>query len=388
MNALRLLHPAVALMVFVLCCGLPDGRAASAMRLHSDWTGKPLKLNGRFDKKWIHNYNALRLPHGWLSAQNDRHTLYLLVDLTGDTTADKRRNQPPWGDGLSISFDVDGNRKITPQTDVYFGLLRGKYQVGRRVFMAPGRLSGFHQSNAEVYTSFGGSPTLARNHRIWEVAIPLKEISTAAGKPITFGIQTRSVTPRFNDDLPSNHANDFKNLIELQLSEIPMRVAVAKPNLKSLRRFILKQPQQIVVRPVLEPSAGGLSTGTQPPCNRPEGKPVRRVILPDGTVELQYADGSKKQHKNGHWKFFCPDGTPINTHVIKSHIMPTFPPTLPDQEILDWLEYHNERLLGIIGTIVNDDKMIENYLNAEPDDLTIYQHVRTRSDTINYLLVE
>jgi hypothetical protein len=146
----------------------------------------------------------------------------------------------------------------------------------------------------------------------------------------------------------------------------------------------------VVVRPVFEPVGGGSLAPPRQPCGPPEGKPVRRTILPDGTIELHYADGSKKQHQNGHWKFFCPDGTPVPTQVLKSQIMPTFPPTLPDQETLAWLEVHNERLLGIISTIVNDEQMIADYLNSETvaGDVTVYQQIYTRSNTIDNLLVE
>jgi hypothetical protein len=55
--------------------------------------------------------------------QNDEENLYILLDVTGDTTNDKPLQSSPWGDYYWVSFDIDKDRNISPGVDTNYAPL-------------------------------------------------------------------------------------------------------------------------------------------------------------------------------------------------------------------------------------------------------------------------
>jgi hypothetical protein len=366
------------------------GSAGVAEALDSTWTGESRKASANYDRFWQQPRNALRLDHGWLQARNNASHLYLLIDLTGDTVQDRPVDKSPWGDYLMLAFDIDLNHRITPDRDIALTLYPGSHRLGRQLFKGPGRFSGLHASQSRLATRFDSSPTQAQPHRLWEVVIPLDELSIKAGGKVRLGLTTHSQRPAFNDELPGDYSRNFKQLIELQLAAAPLRqVHRVKPDIKTLRRQLAGNRLQ--VRPDFDKlrrpgiPGNGLPSGCQPPT----GEPVKRSIEADGSITLLYASGAKKQHVGGGWKMFCPDGTPIPVYTTKStQISPTMPPTLPDPLTLQWLEFHQFGLLGIIQNLVGDEQMVESYLATENAGWTPYETIDNRRRTIDYLLAE
>ena len=367
---------------------LPIGRALAGEQLTSGWTTQSRQVSAKFDRFWQQPRTALRLDHGWLLARNSASHLYLLIDLTADQVQDRPAKQSPWGDYLSLNFDIDRNRKITPNKDIAFGLYPGSHRLGKQWFNGPGRYSGLQKTGARLATSFTRTPTQRQPHRLWELAIPLKELDAKPGDKLRFGVITHSRKPAFNNQLPSGQSRDFKQLIELQLAAAPMLRAVFKPNLQLMQQVLANRIQ---VRPDLDKLArpGGPGRGLPPGCQEPKGEPTQRIIEADGSVTLIYRNGSRKQRTEEGWKMFCADGTPIPVMVLYStQISPTQPPTLPDQTTLQWLDFHSTGLLGIIQGLVDDPQMVERYLTTENAGWSPYETIDNRRKTIDYLLAE
>lgn len=389
MNTPSLRAPLFPLLLLGAIGWLAPG-TASALTLDARWTAQPHTVSARFDKEWQATRNAIRLEHGWLFARNDAKQLYLVVDLTGDTGNDKPLTQAPWGDFLSVAFDVNLDGKITIDTDSKYAQHPGSYRLGRQLFKGPGRFSGLGPTRARLAGGFGRTPAARQPHRIWELAIPLDELKATPGGRVRLGIRTHSTRPEFTDSMPVNHLRDLKNLIEIRLASAPMlaTLRIARLDPQALRRLVANQ--RVVVQPKLPRPPGRLTPiDPQVPCPLPEGEPVGRAILPNGTIELRFANGSKKLRFAGGWEIICPDGTKVPTTVLFStQIPPTLPPSLPDETTTQWLEYHNTRLLGIIGTLVDDPDMVDTYLGTEASGWSVYQRIQTRSETISYLLAE
>lgn len=357
--------------------------------LVSGWAGQNHRVSAEFDSFWQQPRNALRLDSGWLYARNDQENLYLLLDLTGDTTEDRPRNAAPVGDYISLVFDLDLDHRITPDRDIAFGLYPGSHRLGKQYFKGPGRFTGLEKTAARLAARFAPSPALAQRHGIWELSIPLRELNGKPGGRLRLGLTTHSDKPRFTHRLPPNQTGDFAQLMELSLAGSPRILSVARIDPQSLRRFLGNR--RIVVRPDMKKlnPVGGQHPGLPPGCDFPQGEPQNRIIKPDGTVELVYANGSRKQYFNGGWKLFCPDGTPIPVMVLKSTQMPpTLPPTLPDPTAQQWLEHHNMGLLGVISQLVDDPQMVDNYLASENGGWGVYEQIEHRLETIDYLLAE
>ncbi|NIO10304.1 MAG: hypothetical protein GTO40_20790, partial [Deltaproteobacteria bacterium] len=98
-----------------------------------------------------------------------------------------------------MTFDVNGDREITPNVDVSYGLYPGTYRVGVQSYLGPGAWTGLQRSRARFAAGFGRSMGPSPPHRIWELAIPLAEIKARPGQLIRLGLNTYSESPPFND---------------------------------------------------------------------------------------------------------------------------------------------------------------------------------------------
>ncbi len=368
---------------------------AAAETLAAAWTGDQRRVSARFDDFWSERRTALRLDRGWLYARNDAEWLYLLLDLTGDTGSDRSSGGR---DYLSLVVDVDGNGRVTPDRDVAYGMYRDRHRLGRQRFHGPGRLTGLQSTRARLAVGFGPSPASRRPHRIWELAIPLAEIEAKAGGAVRLGIRVHSATPGFTEERPPNLYRDFADLLRVRLTAPPMIMGViaARPEIATARTerprvgAIVGQVDPSVLRRlqprvVLQVEEGG----ERADCPLPAGEAVDRRIRPDGAVELVYANGSRKVRRQGGWSVYCPDGTaaPV-TALFSTQIPPTLPPTLPDETHAEWLAFHANRLLGIIGGVVDDPDMVQRYLDSEGEDWSVYRRIQERGDTIDYLIAE
>jgi hypothetical protein len=132
-------------------------------------------------------------------------------------------------------------------------------------------------------------------------------------------------------------------------------------------------------RPQLEalgttPFAGGGQTGA-----------VTRKILPDGTVELHYPDGTIRHRFAGGETVTRPDGT-SSTMLFQNAQPPTPPTAPPDTSHANWLDAENARLLDIMRTLVgNDEASIQNYLEREGGH-TVYEQIEARTGAVAWLV--
>lgn len=179
--------------------------------------------------------SGTRLPHGLAFFQYDDANLYILLDLTGDTHDDPPVTGAPWGDFLSLSVDVDRNRAITPNVDLSYGLYPGRYALGVQTYIRPGAWTGLRSTQARLGAGFGISTNARTPHRVWEIAIPLREIDAGPGRTVRLGIRMHSQTPAFDDAFPTNLNRDFSGLLEVSLS-LP-RIASEVTPAQVKRRF-------------------------------------------------------------------------------------------------------------------------------------------------------
>jgi hypothetical protein len=147
-----------------------------------------------------------------------------------------------------------------------------------------------------------------------------------------------------------------------------VHVAQLRPRLAVQRAPQLQQLET----PPAQPDAG-------------EAGAVSRQILPGGAVELHYPDGTIRKLFAGGQTITRPDGT--SSTMLYQNAQPPTPPTAPpDASHANWLDAENERLLGIMRTLVgNDEPSIQNYLERE-GDLTVYQRIEARTEAVGWLV--
>ena len=123
-----------------------------------------------------------------------------------------------------------------------------------------------------------------------------------------------------------------------------------------------------------------------PPGESEQTGAVDRRILPDGSVELHYPDGTIRKLFGGGETITRPDGT--SSTMLYQNAQPATPPTAPpDSTHANWLDAENERLLDIMRALVgNDEPSIQNYLEHEGADRTVYEQIDARTEAVGWLV--
>ena len=81
--------------------------------VRSIWASPPIDITTPFNPAVWAGAGELALPVGRVLVKNDHSFAYFALDLTGDTG-----NSPGVGDYVWLTFDVDGNRAITPRVEI------------------------------------------------------------------------------------------------------------------------------------------------------------------------------------------------------------------------------------------------------------------------------
>lgn len=189
--------------------------------LRSPWRTMPLAIDGTLAPAEWKEAAQMPLPKGYLFAQNDAENLYLAFDLTADTGND------PNNDFFWLMIDVDRNGVPTPYHDILYGTPPNEpNRLGKWLMVGPGACvptaDTFHIAS-RVRQGFGPSLHSRMSHRIWELAINLKEIGVDLhpfGPPpiVRFGLHIASSNPPFAADTPERAFYDFHQFHSIVLS--------------------------------------------------------------------------------------------------------------------------------------------------------------------------
>lgn len=330
-------------------------QAPPVSRSQSRWSVENLQP-GAFDqnKIWSQIKPIWKLAYGYVFVTNDGINLYLLVDLTGDTGDDSTSPDGSGNDAIELVFDVDHDGQITPGVDAFYFARAGATQISKRLSAGKARKPAQAKTAARMVARFGSSPISKNPHRTWEIAIPLSELSALPGNDLRMGFRTWSTQPLLDESQPPGFENDFSQLMEVRLAAT-----------------------------LLPPSAAGQEPKTP---TGPAGPLLTRTIRPDGRVEVQRPDGSRRIINNCGYTEISPTGH--ESTVTCAGVQPPSPPPLPtNPDNLKWLKNENDSLLWIIKSLVgNDQQAIQHYLDSEGSNLTDYDRIYRRTTVINQLL--
>jgi hypothetical protein len=189
--------------------------------VRSQWAQERIVIGGALTSREWDEAGSMRIPAGILMVKNDADYLYLALDMVAD-----RGNDPGTDDYFWLTFDIDGNRAITPRQDVNYGIPRNQpNNLGRQYYLGPGRWTGLlnEDSKSQGHIGFGASPNSSTHHRVWEMRLSLEELNVdlaAADSPpvLNFGVRISSTNPRFTFDYPANFYQDFAGLHQIILA--------------------------------------------------------------------------------------------------------------------------------------------------------------------------
>lgn len=200
-------------------------------------------IDGRMDEGEWPVSSQLNIGHGFMRASNNGVRLFLLFDVIADTTNDLPTATLPI-DTFAITFNVNGDNTITPNTDVNYTHNPGAYNMRYQYYTGPNAFGALQPTTrSSLGPGFGcsvadGSQTIASPpsastcvaHRIWELGIDLREINAGPGDTLQVGLRLASKVPAFAEQVPANFKNDFSNLIWLRLANATGTLPVANPS--------------------------------------------------------------------------------------------------------------------------------------------------------------
>jgi hypothetical protein len=193
--------------------------------VRSTWTTAPLAVDGSLTPAEWSSAGSMAIPAGFLMVKNDASSLWIALDVVGDSGNDAGTNDYFW-----LYVDVDRNGAPTAHRDLLFSLFPGQpNHLGKWPVLGPGLAEPIPTTQviaSTVRQGFGPSPNSAAAHRIWEIRLDLAEIGVdlaASSTPpvVKVGIRVASSSPAFVFDFPSNVAFDFSHFEEIILALRP-----------------------------------------------------------------------------------------------------------------------------------------------------------------------
>ena len=208
--------------------------------------------------------SSYHFDHGFMSVCNDAIRLYIHLNVLGDTEDDA-------GDTFSLTFDVNGDGRITEGVDLNFTLIPGTHNMRYQHYAGPGSLDPlepgpirssvgggfgcFHADGTKVtYIPDSGLAPVCMNHRVWEFGIDLQEIGAEPGELVKMGFRAVSETPSFTDNVPEDFDTDFSDLIEIRLAPIPVdiREGIPEPDPEASLDFDEAKSGGIIIKQAIE----------------------------------------------------------------------------------------------------------------------------------------
>jgi len=154
---------------------------------------------------------GLEIDSGYLRVQNDASSVYVLLDVTGDTGLDP-------SDYVWVSFDVDLDGSITPGIDLNYRASPGSGRLGVQDYLGEG-WSALEESYSRYASGYGKSLQSRVNHRFWEIAFSLPEVGSTAGGAVGIGMRVGSGDPSIDEEIPEGFYLDLSNLVGINLSK-------------------------------------------------------------------------------------------------------------------------------------------------------------------------
>ncbi|HEV7705501.1 MAG TPA: hypothetical protein VGO46_14490 [Gemmatimonadaceae bacterium] len=315
-------------------------------------------IDGRIDaREWPEVGTFIKqYDYGWLLLRADETTLYVAADVTADTVADPIWSTAANGDLFQLYVDINGDGALNVSDVTY----RAKPGTDTRAVLVIGALIStpyekFTPTNASIVAGFGTSARGATPHRMWELAIPISELTSRRAGTIGLAASVTSARPSFSRWGPANNAM-FR--VDVVLGSPPtLRLPV------QLRQVATNTPEVV-------PTGGSDNTS--------------RRILPDGTVEVTFPDGSKIQRLGGSTTRISPDGRK-STYSAMTVARPS-PPALPSEAAVEtWIDAEAADLLETISGLLGGDSVsIANYTASE-HGLSLYEKVDKRIRCIFFL---
>lgn len=201
--------------------------AGDPLIISSSYTNSPPTLDGVLGFGEWPISNRIQFQNGFMTVVNDRTRLYVLLDVLEDDGNDVGSNP----DYFWLSFDVDRDGVIKSNFDLMYGTEPSTGNMRYSYYLGPGSWTGVQP---ETYSSMGKGfgcffgdwsrlfgfwpdPGVCNEHRVWEFGIDLMEIGAQTGGMVRMGLRVASTNPSFVEQVPSNMATNFTDLIQVQL---------------------------------------------------------------------------------------------------------------------------------------------------------------------------
>ncbi len=200
----------------------------------------PPNIDGDASDWTLTNSTRFTINGGFVHLMNDTNNLYVLIDVTSDTSDDPP--PPPDNDYFMLAFDVNLNQVKDNDVDMKFSTVQDtldpcyQYAAGSCCWTG----CNVDPSQFSLARGFGISVNSSTPHRIWELKILRSSINaTGFNSPLRFAVRLGSLgTPAFLADTPPGFYSDFSvAFLTDQMDKAPNLIDATKwVNLELIRR--------------------------------------------------------------------------------------------------------------------------------------------------------
>lgn len=196
--------------------------APSVAQIQSSWASVPPQIDGSVGTSEWAGAGIMTTPHGKVSFTNRSAYLYVLIDVTGDTTEDPLLPGPYNDDFFGLFFDINGNGSGDPGIDLDYSLIDSPPQIPVISYLAVpdcGWTGGLQTTSLGAH-GFGPSPSSATPHTIWELALRLSELRASPGDLVRLSTIEFSPNPSIFDEAPAGLC-DWQGYQAVRLAALP-----------------------------------------------------------------------------------------------------------------------------------------------------------------------
>jgi hypothetical protein len=180
------------------------------------------QIDGICDKYCWNDALKIKYDFGYLYFKNDFTKLYILIDVIADSGKDRSPAKPFCEDYFELTVDWDLDGKITKNIDRNYTLMCSDCPdacaLVYRYYTGVGFFSDIYYSSGKAMAGFGSTITEEKEHRFYEIAIPLFEIKKESSNNISYGIKIVSLNPELHFESPPHFYIDFTSLKKITLA--------------------------------------------------------------------------------------------------------------------------------------------------------------------------
>jgi len=245
--------------------GLYSPPPTADLEIQSRWAASPPVIDGVASiSEWsdagnLSLYDTMGRQQGIMYVKNDDSALYILLDMTGDSSAGTNPND----DYSGIAFDIGLDGFKSPYVDLRYATAAGTETLGIQWVMSENGWTGLTPtSHSEYQEGFGSTISLSGSHKFFEYKLDFSEIGIDFEDVLAnpgeifqarLSVDAVSYQPAFSVHYPSHYSSFASPMVRVALDLRALIVGTGAPIISGIG---------LVPKTYIDQTTGLATTGT------------------------------------------------------------------------------------------------------------------------------